>query len=282
MEYHNDRFHDCSLLVFKNNSLKALLPANRVGEMLYSHQGLTFGGLLLQPNVNFEQVNEILKAIIDFLIQNGIRQFYVKTLPTFYSKSATNELTYLFQNRGARLISTNMVFAIDYANPLSIHKTKLKHYRRNKEVGFIIKENNGFSLFWNEVLQPRLRSKFDTKPVHTLKEMELLKNRFPENIRQFDIFLDNKILAGITIFENELVVKSQYGATTKEGEKLRALDYLFIHLIEHYQEKGKRFFSMGTVMDNSFDIGYNAGLLKQKEELGCDLYLQEIYSLKIA
>jgi len=48
MEYHSDRFQDFSLLIFdENQNLKAILPANRLEEVVYSHQGLTYGGLIL-------------------------------------------------------------------------------------------------------------------------------------------------------------------------------------------------------------------------------------------
>ena len=45
MEYHADRFTDYSLLVYDGNKLLALLPANRSGDVLYSHAGLTYGGV---------------------------------------------------------------------------------------------------------------------------------------------------------------------------------------------------------------------------------------------
>ena len=48
MDYHNDRFKDHSLMVFKDDKLIALLPANIVDFNLRSHQGLTYGGFLLQ------------------------------------------------------------------------------------------------------------------------------------------------------------------------------------------------------------------------------------------
>ena len=47
MEYHADRFTDYSLLVYEGNKLLALLPANRSGDVLYSHAGLTYGGLIV-------------------------------------------------------------------------------------------------------------------------------------------------------------------------------------------------------------------------------------------
>jgi len=103
----------------------------------------------------------------------------------------------------------------------------------------------------------------------------LLKNRFPENIKQFVIYLDNQIVAGITIFKTKNVVKSQYGAVTDKGEKNRALDFLFISLINQYREEGYAFFDMGIVTEN------NLGLLKQKEELGCEIYTQDFYRLEM-
>ena len=46
MDYHADRFQDFSLMAYKKNKLYAVLPANRVGDVLYSHQGLSYGGFI--------------------------------------------------------------------------------------------------------------------------------------------------------------------------------------------------------------------------------------------
>ena len=105
--------------------------------------------------------------------------------------------------------------------------------------------------------------------------IHLLKKKFPESIKQFVIRLEEEVLAGITIFKSEGVVKSQYGAVTNKGEQYRALDFLFISLIDKYREEGYKFFDMGTVTENNF------GLLKQKEELGCEIYMQDFYELTL-
>ena len=39
MEYHKDRFEDYSLMIFDNEKLVAVLPANKVGDVVFSHQG---------------------------------------------------------------------------------------------------------------------------------------------------------------------------------------------------------------------------------------------------
>lgn len=72
MEYHADRFTDYSLLVYEGNKLLALLPANRSGDVLYSHAGLTYGGLIVTTRNTTAQVLEIMRSIADFLKKNGL------------------------------------------------------------------------------------------------------------------------------------------------------------------------------------------------------------------
>jgi len=173
-----------------------------------------------------------------------------------------------------------LVLAIDYSQEFKIHKTKRKHYDKNYNLGFEIEENGSLSEFWNEVLTPKLDEKYSAKPVHSLAEISKLQTQFPSNIIQYNIKLDDEILAGITIFKHNNVVKSQYGANTKKGASLRALEYLFIYLIEKFQQEGMHYFSMGTVdADNA--QGFNTGLLKQKEELGCVCFTQDIFKISL-
>ncbi len=275
MEYHSDRFHDFSLLIYNRGKLVALFPANIVDAVIHSHQGLTYGGLILSKSVGGEKVKDIVCALIDFFKTNRMNSVYIKSIPTFYHKKPSNELTFFFSEYGAELYRRDLNLAIDYNAPLEFHKSKLKHFRKRQGSGFCIKDTEDFSNFWNDVLIPRLEEKHGTSPVHSLEEITLLKNKFPESILQYTIEIDNKLLAGITIFKTESVVKSQYGAVTEEGEKYRALDFLFIELIKKYKAEGYRFFDMGTVTENNY------GLLKQKEELGCEIYTQDFYKLNL-
>ncbi|GLB53733.1 hypothetical protein NBRC110019_27740 [Neptunitalea chrysea] len=274
MEYHSDRFTDFSLLVFKEEKLMAVLPANIKDRVVYSHQGLTYGGLVVEEKLGFGYINDIFDAIKEFLKATGIVELRVKQLPEIYQKKPSNELYYLL-SKGS-VLDTQMVFAVDYSTPLRIHKTKQKYFRQGVQQGFVIKKEQVFDAFWNDVLVPRLQYKHNASPVHTLAEITLLQYKFPENIYQYNIYLEEELLAGITIFETDQVVKSQYGATTEAGERIRAFDYLFLYVINSYKDK-KKYFSQGTATESN-ELGYNPGLVKQKEELGCSIYLQHIYS----
>ena len=280
MEYHEDRFEDFSLLIYDEQKLVAVLPANRVGETVYSHQGLTYGGLVYSDKTNSENVANFIESMLVFLKGNGILLFYYKPIPVFYMSAGNQEADFFLYKKGAVLERKEMNLAINLRNALSISKSKLKHYRRVKQLDLEIVEETQLDCFWELVLVPRLLEKHGVKPVHTLQEIKYLKEIFPVNIRQFSAYYENRIIAGITLFEGETVVKSQYGATSKKGEELRALDFLFIKLIEKYKKEGKLYFDMGIVNDNN-DRGFNPGLLNQKEELGCSVYSQDFYKMNL-
>lgn len=275
MEYHSDRFEDYSLMVFKKQKLVAMLPGNIQEGTLYSHQGLTYGGLVLGEKINYDEVKIIFSNILEYLLSHNILELFIKFIPIIYNKTPSFESESIMYEYNAKMLNQKMNLAIDFTKHFTISKSKMKHFRRIDKLGLKIKKDNDFSLFWNEVLIPRLETKHKAKPVHSLGEIQLLHKKFPENIIQYNVYDENKIIAGITLFKFPNGVKSQYGATTDDGEKVRALDYLFISLIEKFKNT-MSFFDMGVVNDGE---SYNPGLLKQKEELGCSLFIQNTYTI---
>jgi hypothetical protein len=280
MEYHKDRFDDFSVLIYENEKLVAVLPANKVENEVFSHQGLTYGGLVYSSKINGEKVEELLNCLLSFFIDNGLQFFYLKQIPAFYISIGNAEVDFFLAKKGAFLERKEMNLAVSLFMPLTISKSKLKHFRKTKRSSLELVEETCFNSFWELVLEPRLWEKYKAKPVHTLQEITKLKTLFPQNIKQFSVYYKGAIVAGLTLFATETVVKSQYGATTKKGEELRALDFAFISLIEKYKREGKLFFDMGIVNDDN-EKGYHAGLLKQKEELGCTIYSQDFYKMNL-
>jgi hypothetical protein len=279
MEYHADRFEDFSLLVFEGENLVALLPANRVDHTIFSHQGLTYGGFVFKDDLVIFEIDLIIAEVILYLKENQIKEFSIKEIVSIYLRERKMETQQSLIKNGAELVEAKMNLAIDFNSNFKVSKSKLKHYNRIKSIGLSIRNEENLTDFWNKVLCPRLEQKFNVKPVHSLKEIIGLKNKFPENIYQYSVYKDEEILAGITVFKTNTVIKSQYGATTEKGEKYRALDYLYITLIDKYKSQ-LDFFDMGTVNDNS-ELGYNFGLLNQKKELGCDLFEQKYFKIVI-
>jgi hypothetical protein len=94
MDYHSDRFKDFSLMIFKDDELYALLPANRKDEVLYSHQGLTYGSFILQESAKLLYSFEAYRSMLEFLSSEGIQKLDIRVIPTFYNSMPSDELEY--------------------------------------------------------------------------------------------------------------------------------------------------------------------------------------------
>jgi len=276
MEYHKDRFEDFSLMIFKDDKLVAVFPANISENKVYSHQGLTFGGLIVK-NSSKESYQKYFYCIKKYLATQKIADLFVKQMSKPYQK----EVSECDKNIEKKVVKEelNMQVKLD---DFEISKSKMKHYKRNLKNDFLLVENDGLETFWNRILIPLLSEKYDAKPVHSLKEIEYLKAKFPDNITQYSLYYQNEIIAGITVFLNsENIVKSQYGAASSLGKKLRAIDFLFIELINKFKELNFTYFDMGTATDTTFSGGINTGLMNQKKELGCRAYEQNIIQISL-
>lgn len=84
MDYHADRFCDNSLMVYRKGKLFALLPANKVEDVFYSHQGLTYGGFILTSKVTALDVLDMFKCVNEALRKDGFLKVIYKTMPFIY------------------------------------------------------------------------------------------------------------------------------------------------------------------------------------------------------
>ena len=278
MDYHNDRFSDHSLMIYKKEKLVALLPANKVGDELYSHQGLSYGGLIYKKDLKSEEIIEIFKTILKFLYENEIVRFTLKELPNIYLHNAVNNpLPYLYFKTKAELVRTDMHSVVDLQFKVYSNSRK-EGLKRGQKHYLQVKESDSFDSFWNTILIPNLKSKHGVQPVHSLEEITLLKSRFPDYIRQFNVYHKDEMVGGTTIFETENVAHCQYISGNSDKNTLGSLDFLHINLLENVFNE-KKYFSFGT---SNIEAGQkiNQGLQFWKEGFGARSITQGFYTIK--
>ena len=278
MEYHKDRFQDYSLIVLDGEKWVAVLPANVVGEDVFSHQGLTYGGLVYNEKVKLASVIEILKSILLFLNDNHIEKLQLKLIPSIYHQKPAEELNYALFLAEAQLIRRDSLAVIDLSKPYIISKTRKECIRRGIKNKLVIKEELNFKLFWEEVLEPNLESKYQAKPVHRIAEIEMLQQKFPNNIRHFNVYQDGIIVAGTTIFISKNVAHPQYVSGMNNKNELGSLDFLYHHLITSVFKK-KRFFDFG-ISNEEQGKKLNEGLVFWKESFGASIIVHDFYEVK--
>ncbi len=279
MEYHQDRFDDFSLMIFKSTKLVAVLPANREDNVLYSHQGLTYGDLVLDKGLKLFDVASILKSILLFLENNGIEKLIVKKIPSIYCKTPSDELEYLFFILKANLIRVDTLSVLKLDHLIKFSKDRLAGIKRGAKNGLCVLEENKFDAFWNHILIPNLKEKFKVNPTHSLDEIQYLKSKFPDKIRLFNVYHEEKLVAGTVIFETDLVAHSQYISSLENRNEIGSIDYLHEHLITKVFQS-KKYFDFGISNEES-GRKINQGLQYWKEGFGARTIVQNFYELDV-
>src|SRR6185437_10561429 len=279
LEYHADRFHDHSLCFHQDGKLVALLPANRHEGRLVSHSGLTFGGFLTDAAMTTRLMIEMLSQLTVYLRENGITTLVYKCIPHIYHTLPAEEDRYALFLRGARLCRRDVTSTIEQQSKPAFQERRRRGARKARTAGVVARPSEDFPLFW-AILEDTLQRAHGARPVHTLAEMELLRRKFPDNIKLFGSYLGKRMLAGVVVFENRTVAHAQYISAGEEGKRIGALDALFSWLInEHYPDK--RYFDFG-ISTESKGLVLNEGLIDQKEGFGARGVVHDHYELEVA
>lgn len=266
MDYHANRFDDNSFMFYHKGKLKAVLPANVAGDTLYSHQGLTYGGLLLDKKATVEDVLECFDSLNSWLRENGISKVVYKALPWIYQQYPSEEDLYaLTWKCKAQLISRNIASTIVVDNKLKFAESRKSGIRKALSLNIEVGESNDVDGFWH-VLEDNLGNRYNAKPVHTSSEMKLLMSRFPNNIRLYVAKMNGEIVGGTLIYVTPQVVHTQYISASVEGKKHGALDLLFDYIINKVYANCRYFdFGKSTEQGGAY---LNEPLIFQKEGFG--------------
>lgn len=266
MDYHADRFDDNSFMFYHKGKLKAVLPANVAGDTLYSHQGLTYGGLLLDKKATVEDVLECFDSLNSWLRENGISKVVYKALPWIYQQYPSQEDLYaLTWKCKAQLISRDIASSIVIDNKLKFAESRKSGIRKALSLNIEVGESNDVDGFWH-VLEDNLGNRYNAKPVHTACEMKLLMSRFPNNIKLYVAKMNGEIVGGTLIYVTPQVVHTQYISASVEGKKHGVLDLLFDYIINKVYANCRYFdFGKSTEQGGAY---LNEPLIFQKEGFG--------------
>lgn len=270
MDYHRNRFTDASLLFTDDEGQTlGLLPANidREAREVRSHGGLTYGGLLLAPKVQLVEAGEMLCLAARHYLDLGAETLLVKPVPYIYHRYPAEEELYWLYRAGAELVARGASSAIDLTSQLSQKLWHRKVKKHATETLTLREGREGLAQFW-PIVEEVLSERHQTRPVHSLAEISLLAERFPENIRVYTVANEQgTVITGAVVFVSGTVAHVQYMEANDEARLRRALDWLIRQLIGRYRDEGLRWLDFGISTEDSGHY-LNEGLVYQKEGLG--------------
>lgn len=288
MEYHADRFDDYSLMYYKNDTLLSVLPANKKGDALWSHQGLTYGGFVLNSKAHAVEIGELFDKTIQFLHEAGIKEWYYKQMPTVYHQQPSEDDSYWLWRNGAETVECNLMSAIYLHSEFQISPRRRTYSNKLKREGWKVVEGETdeeeqalLEDFW-KILTQNLHDKYDSKPVHTLEEIKQLQKLFPGNIMCFGVISPEGTMEGGTvIYLSGQVARTQYMSASPRGKKSKAMDMLITEIIEAFEWVDNcDVIEFGTSMEDD-KVHLMEPLIQQKEGFGARGIACRLYKLII-
>ena len=267
MDYHSDRFADHSLMFYAGGRLYALLPANIKDGVLHSHQGLTYGGLVMREDAAAAAVVTLFSELNAYLKAEGVSRVAYKSIPWIYHLQPSGEDLYaLFKVCRARISARDISSTIILGDRIKWHRDRRYGINKARRSGVSVHRSDDLRAFWR-VLDLNLGNKYGVKPVHTVEEMELLKSRFPDNIILYVAEKDGEVLGGTVLYVTGQVVHAQYISASPEGKRLRVTDAIYDVILNNDYAGFRHYFDFGKSTEDCGAI-LNENLMYQKEGFG--------------
>ncbi|NDV68647.1 GNAT family N-acetyltransferase [Dysgonomonas sp. 25] len=282
IEYHGARFNDYSLMFFDKKELVALMPGHISDKTYYSHQGLTYGGLVMGKSATMVKVLEIFDHLCVTFRQQGLESIIYKAVPHIYHKSPAEEDLYALFRCRATLVERSISSAFLLSDEVSYSELRRRGVNKALKNGLLFEKSAEIALFW-EILDENLTAKYNVHPVHNLEEITYLMQTFPQNIHLFTVkSADGALLAGCMIFETDTVAHVQYVASNEKGRENGAVDLLISRILEFYKGKKVKYFDYGISTENN-GSSLNESLIQQKEGFGLRgiIYDKYVINLKL-
>lgn len=275
LNYHPEgRFQDNSLLFREKNRLLAVFPAvlRRSGDrtVLVSHCGASYGGIVHHEELSIASAFNIVELLLEYAESHDISRVELTAPPIIYQSRPSNYLDFALYKNGFRYRKREIssIIPLDFSEDdiLSMYKPESRTaVRRAEKLGIVVRESNDFMAYY-PILERNLSMRHQVKPTHTLAELILLGDLFPDEIRQFGAYLDDTLIAGVTCFVcNPRVVLAFYISHDQRYQQYRPVNYLFFKIMQWCIAASYRFLDFGifTVEEEP-----NWGLGKFKESLG--------------
>ena len=283
MDYHANRFVDASLMMYdEKERLVAVLPANYEEDIqtVYSHHGLTYGGLIMSRRISTLEVMEAMKLACQYYAGLGAKKIYYRPIPYIYNRYPSQEdLFFLFRNQ-ATLEARNLSQTIYIPDAIKMNELRRRCIKKSLKAGNSICQETDVTVFWH-ILDKNLRERHNVIPVHSIDELHLLMSRFTDIIRLYVVRnRQGETIAGTVVFDMGQIIHTQYIAANPEGKATGAFDHLISHLLTSvYADRMYFDFGVSTEKGGKW---LNEGLTFQKESFGGRGVCYDTWSLNLS
>jgi len=284
LAYHGDRFVDRSLVARDDNGhIQGVFPAAQSpvdANVVVSHPGATFGGLLATPDVTGGPYLAMMECALRSWARAGYKTLKYKPVPAIYHTIPREDDRYALWILDARVSQRALSACIDLEHRLPATARRNRSLGKARRANCSIEQGSAILPELWPVIEAALKERHNVRPVHTLEEMQYLALSFEPEIQCLGASLLGEFVGAVILFLSPQAAHVQYSLTSTAGMAVGAMDLLVEQAIEIARARRVRFFDFGISTDPS-GTALNDGLHRFKTEFGAGAVVYEQYDIEL-
>lgn len=288
LNYHPPkRFKDNSLLFLKKNKIFSLFPAVDIEydrkRTLFSHRGASYGGFVYKEGVSIADSFELVEKLIKYGEKEKYERIVITLPPIIYEHRLSNYIDFALIKKGFTYLKREVSSVVRLEDDINKNVKKFKQtnrtaFRRALKLGVGVRKSEDYEQFY-QILKKNLKIRHNVNPTHTLDELMLLKQLFPNRISLYAAYKETDMIAGVIMFDcNKDVSLAFYISHDETKQKYRGVNLLFYHIIDHCIKEGFKYLDFGIFTVN---MEPNFGLGRFKEGFGSSGILRDTFILDL-
>jgi len=272
LKYHSRSFPWHHLLFLRKGEIQAVLPAARMGSVLESPIGASYGSFVTL-DLSFESALELVDTFSDYCRSLAIERTLLTPPPFIYQSVLSQNIDYALAYRGFGFDK----HYISHAIPLSgqdffrtfqaTARRYVRKYLREREI--TVELSDDLDAFYPILIDNK--SRHDVVPTHSLDELRKLKRLFPDRLVLFLVRRGKKPIAGSLVFVcNTRVALCFYNMLLYEFEHLNPIHAVMYEVVTWASRQGFSWLDIGVSQDTKADNQMTPAmsLIRFKEKFG--------------
>jgi len=273
LSYHNDRFDEHHLGIFKGEELFGLLPIAIIEKdnlkVAKSPYGASYGGFIFKSILSYTDSKEITTFSIEYLKSLNVNKIIITpSLPIYHNNGYSDTFSFSLLEQGFKIINSDITSVVSLNNKdieSEIFTSKIRNVaRKARKARVEVQYKSNIDDFW--LLMDRTFSKHGSSSTHTKEEYENLIKLFPDNIYCNVAYLDEVPIAGMGVFEiNNKNIMSFYLCSDSDYQQTQAMSLLIYETILKAEKDNFHYFDFGT---SSVNMIGRENIFRFKESFG--------------
>lgn len=271
LSYHpENRFAWNHLMFSDGNDIIAVLPTAKMGTTLESPIGASYGSFVTK-DIDFGTTLELVDAFSEYCRSNGIERTLLTPPPIIYQHVMSQNLDYALAYRGYSFDKHYISHAIhlrdeDFLKNFSGTARRYIH-KYVREQSLTVEASTDLEAFYPILVENKARH--GVKPTHSLDELKLLKELFPEEIILFLVrHRGNPIAGSLNFICNSRVLLCFYNMLLYAYEEYNPIHAVMYEVASWAGKRGFQWIDIGVSQDTKAknQMTPSMGLIRFKEK----------------